>query len=266
MDLQYDFSGPGHGPLTTASAGGRREGSSYGNHHRPGVRQHLGRGQRTPQHSDHPASAVVQPATDLTGTAAPGEDANHAAISRHSGRGLRRGLLAGAASLAVGVAGLGMASTAAATVNPYGPHNVWSWGDCTLNLGNVKTSTGAAEGGLDVSCGHQRGHISAVVNLWRYNGSQWVEMTSSGWNTRYGVYGMSEWTAHAICGGGTASWDDTATVNVDGSQVNLDLGPALGYYPRYTPTRLLRLSGAVHPGWDTPGAGRGTVVVWWRPP
>lgn len=169
--------------------------------------------------------------SDISGTDQTAEPTS-AARGR---RGLRRGVLAAAATVAIAVGGLGLATTASANVvNLYGPHHTWSWGDCTLTLGNVRTVTGNAEGGFDVTCGHRRGHINAIVTLWRFDGVRWVAQSSSGWHTIPNSYGLSSWTGQ-VCGGGSALWNDTATVNVDGSQISLNLDAALGYAPRYTP-------------------------------
>jgi hypothetical protein len=141
-----------------------------------------------------------------------------------------------AAVAAIAVAALFAATTpAGAAVNTAGPHYAFAWGDCTVLLGNIKTASGAARGGADITCGHYRGTINAKVDLYRWNGSRWVDQTTSGWVSVHNTYRLSVGTAKQICGGGLAYWDDVVTVNVDGSQRTFDLYDGIGYYAQYAP-------------------------------
>jgi hypothetical protein len=141
-----------------------------------------------------------------------------------------------AATGVVFVASLAIAAVAdAQLVNNAGPHVTYSWGDCTVNLGNMKTATGAARGAVDVVCGHYHTYINAKVDLLRWNGSQWIDMTTSGWRTLDNAYALSTATNQQVCGGGTAYWNDIATVNVGGAQHTFNLASNLGYYPKYAP-------------------------------
>ncbi len=128
-----------------------------------------------------------------------------------------------------------LTSTASAQVNVLGPHATFSWGDCSVLLGNIKTASGAARGGADISCGHYRGTINAKVDLYRWNGSQWVNKATSGWVSVHNTYQLSVGTAQQISCGGNAYWDDVVTVNVDGAQRTFDLYNGLGYYAQYAP-------------------------------
>jgi hypothetical protein len=177
------------------------------------------------QHSTQAPASQEAPLTQQVGPGPRG----------HLPRRLPRPVLALAASACTLALGLGAASAAQAQVNPAGPHHVWAWGDCSVTLGNVKTSNGAAVGGADITCGHYRGSITAYVYLYRYNGSSWVRVGSGG-GTDYNNYRLSAWTAPPVCGNWTSYWDDMVTVNVDGSQQSFDLGSGLGYYPKYAPT------------------------------
>jgi hypothetical protein len=121
----------------------------------------------------HSAAGPISPEAPLIQQIVPGRRG-------HFSRRLLRPVLALAASACTLALGLGVASAAQAQVNPAGPHHVWAWGDCSVTLGNVKTSNGAAVGGADITCGHYRGHITASVYLYRYNGSSWVRVGSGG--------------------------------------------------------------------------------------
>jgi len=104
-----------------------------------------------------------------------------------------------------------------------------------VNLGNVRTSNGAALGGADITCNHYRGYITAYVYLYRWNESSWVRVGSGG-GTDYDNNGLSVWTAPPVCGDWNSYWDDVVTVTVDGAQQTFDLASGLGYDPTYTPT------------------------------
>jgi hypothetical protein len=153
-------------------------------------------------------------------------------FANHISRTIRRGAVIGLIALSACFAA---ATTADAQVNTLGPHYTFAWGDCSVLLGNIKTANGAARGGSDVTCGHYRGTISAKVDLYRWNGTRWVDMTTSGWVTAHNALQLSVGTTNQVCGGGLAYWDDVVTVNVDGSQQTFDLYNGIGYYGQYAP-------------------------------
>ena len=126
----------------------------------------------------------VQPTAESQQT--PGYGTRAGRFSRR----LRRPVL-GLATVACMLAlGVGAASAAQAQVNPATPHHVFLWGDCSVNLGNVQTSNGAAVGGADVMCNSTRGYITAHVYLWRAQpGSSWV-LVGSGGGTDYNNHGL----------------------------------------------------------------------------
>jgi hypothetical protein len=152
---------------------------------------------------------------------------------RSSGRPLKLAIALAASAGALAV-GLGTASAAQAQVNPDGPHFVFSWGDCQVDLGNVKTSNGAAVGGADITCDHYHDRITAWVELYRYNGSGW-DLVSSGGGSDDNDYGLYAWTDEPVCGNWTSYWDDVVTVDVDGAQRTFDLFDGLGYAAQYAP-------------------------------
>jgi hypothetical protein len=123
-------------------------------------------------------------------------------------------------AITVLVAAAMLAATASAgVVNQLGPHTPYSWGDCSVDVGFVKTPTGAAVGGADVTCAHYRGVITAKVNLYRFtNVTGWQLVRSSAWYATYNNYYLSVQTPAPYCGNGLARWYTMVTVNVDGYQ------------------------------------------------
>jgi hypothetical protein len=75
----------------------------------------------------------------------------------------------------------------------------------------VKTTNGAAMGGVDVTCGSNH-RITARAIEYRWNGASWQTWSSGDW-TAYG----SSLSVHTggICGG-AAQWFTRAYVTVDG--------------------------------------------------
>jgi hypothetical protein len=123
------------------------------------------------------------------------------------------------------------ATAGAGVVNQLGPHTVYAWGDCSVDVGNVKTTTGAAVGGADITCGHYRGVITAKVNLYRYTATTgWQLARTSPWYATYNNYALSLSTTPPYCGNGLARWYTMVTVNVDGYQTQFTSSSAL-----YTP-------------------------------
>lgn len=157
-----------------------------------------------------------------------------AGARRRVTRFLRRPAVALATVACVLGVSLGAATGAQAQVNSGGPHYVFPWGDCTVNLGNVAQADRAAVGGADITCNHYRGFISAHVYLYRWNGTSWAAVRG-GDGTNYNNYELSVATAPPYCGGGNAYWDDVVSVDVDGYQEKFDLDNALGYAPQYSP-------------------------------
>jgi len=138
----------------------------------------------------------------------------------------------------LGVLGSTM-SSADALVGPYVTKHA-DWGVCTLYIGTVYRADGAAVGGTDVWCPSARGRISVSVALWRYNGSTWQQVGGTGTAVTTGARSASAQTPYPVYTPGCASWDITATVNVDGSQISLDYKTWPYWsaaYPRYYPTR-----------------------------
>ena len=128
------------------------------------------------------------------------------------------------AAIGVGAALAGatmlVAGPASAAVNPIGA-DTQTWGDCTVTTGNVRQTDASAVGGMDVSCTYAPGTITAKVDLYRFDGSQWVLVRTSDWYTIDGSSGLSVWTG-AYCGGGLAYWKEIGTVWVDGSTTAFD--------------------------------------------
>jgi hypothetical protein len=128
-------------------------------------------------------------------------------------------------------------SSASALVGPYVTKHA-NWGVCTLYIGTVPRSDGGAVGGTDVWCPSARGRIAVSVSLWRYNGYGWVQV-GSGSQVTTGVRSAQAQTYYPSYIAGCASWDVTATVNVDGSQISLDYMtwqyPSTSY-PQYDPS------------------------------
>jgi hypothetical protein len=130
---------------------------------------------------------------------------------------------------------LAIAGSAHAQVNRAGPSWTFPWGDCPVTVGNVKVPGGAAVGGADIQCLHRHGTITAKVDLWRYNGSRWVLVRTSGWVTTINTSYLSVQTAPYWCGG-NAYWDTKVTVNVDGYyQTTFDLYDGIKTYVPYPP-------------------------------
>jgi hypothetical protein len=130
--------------------------------------------------------------------------------------------------------GLGVASAAQAQVNPNGPHAVIPWGDCTVTLGNVAWTGGAAVGGADLICKHYHSYVGATVYLYRWDGSKFVLVRSGGGGYN-NWYGLSVQTTPPYCGGGNTWWDDKVTVQVDSYRATFDLGAQIHYYPQWSP-------------------------------
>jgi len=106
------------------------------------------------------------------------------------------------------------AATAQAQVNTAGAptHTYTLTGtNCRALVGAVKTTNGAAMGGVDVTCGsvHQ---ITARAIEYRWNGSYWQTWSSGDWTARSSY--LSVHTA-GICGG-AAQWFTRAYVTIDG--------------------------------------------------
>jgi hypothetical protein len=127
---------------------------------------------------------------------------------------------------------IGIVGSAHAQVNRNGPHATFTWGDCSVTVGNVWQPNGAAVGGADISCLHSHRFITAKVDLWRRTSesSPFVLVRTSGWDTKYNTSWLPVGTWPTYCGGGYAQWDTIVTVNVDGSQTWFDLRWG---WPRY---------------------------------
>jgi hypothetical protein len=98
-------------------------------------------------------------------------------------RRVRRPMIGLATALCTLALGLGAASAAQAQVNPGGPHYYFPWGDCSVALGNVAWTGGAAVGGADISCKHYHSYIGATVQLMRWDGYRWVDVRNGGGDT-----------------------------------------------------------------------------------
>jgi hypothetical protein len=125
--------------------------------------------------------------------------------------------------------------TASATVGPYVQERV-SWGDCVVVLGTVPDAYYRAYAGTDVYCGHRRTSITIKVDLWKWDGSRWTMVATSGQRT------VSNTTQSSVVTGpysvpGCAYWDITTTVYVDGSRLYRDYGQDQGSYPKWNPTK-----------------------------
>ena len=81
---------------------------------------------------------------------------------------------------------------------------------CRATVGAVKTTTGAAMGGVDVTC-RGRYRIVARAVEYRWDGTSWQHWSSGNFRarTRY----LSVHTG-AICGGGEAQWVTIAYVTI----------------------------------------------------
>jgi hypothetical protein len=173
--------------------------------------------------------------TTITGTAsAQDPSARHSSGVARSLTSAPR-LLTMLLAILAGIAGVGLTSVqqADALVGPYVTQHR-QWGDCTLYIGTVPRSDFGAVGGTDVWCGSARGRISVAVSLWRYNGASWVWI-SNGSRVTTGLRSASAETTPPSYIAGCASWDITATVNVDGYQISIDYANWAGRYPRYNP-------------------------------
>jgi hypothetical protein len=148
------------------------------------------------------------------------------AIPTLSSRRLRR---SGAVTAVAAAALLASSAAAHAQVNTQGAptHNYYLQGtNCQALVGAVKTANGAAEGGVDVTCGSNH-RITARAVEYRWNGSSWQTWSSGDW-TAYTSY----LTVHTgpICGG-PAYWFTRAYVTVDGlSYGPLDSNSVSSYY------------------------------------
>ncbi len=130
---------------------------------------------------------------------------------------IRRHLLRGAALVAAFTAATltGSFGSADAVVNTSGaPTHTYllSGTNCSALVGAVKTNTGAAMGGVDVTC-RSAHKITARVIEYRWNGRSW-----QGWSSATYTYNTSYLSIHTpgICGGGGAYWYTAAYVTVDG--------------------------------------------------
>jgi len=147
-------------------------------------------------------------------------------------RGWRAGAIAALAAVAATLTVSVGAPAAQAEVNPNGaPIETYhlSGTDCRATVGAVRTTTGAAMGGVDISCG-SRHRIAARAIEYRWNGSYWQH-----WSSGQFVGRTHYLTVHTapICGGGYAQWVTKAYVRVD----NRTYGPLMsnsvttGYAP-----------------------------------
>lgn len=150
----------------------------------------------------------------------------------------RRVKLAILAALVVAAVLVTVGTADAAVVNGYVQHT-WTGApvaDCSVKVGTVYNDpNGPAQAGADVVCSHFHSHISATVTLWRRvtTSSPWQAVRTSGWYTAANNYALTVWTGQ-YHGGGSALWDEIATVNVDGYQQSFDVGRFIPYQP-YTP-------------------------------
>lgn len=120
----------------------------------------------------------------------------------------------GAVTAVAGVALLASPMSAHAAVNTHGaPTHTYSLlgTNCQALVGAVKTTNGAAMGGVDVTCGSNH-QITARAIEYRWNGVSWQTWSSGDW-TAY-TSALSVHTA-GICGG-AAQWFTRAYVTVDG--------------------------------------------------
>jgi hypothetical protein len=127
--------------------------------------------------------------------------------------GRRAGTVAALVAVAATLAAVS-APVASAEVNPNGaPIETYhlTGTDCRATVGAVRTTTGAAMGGVDISCG-SRHRIAARAIEYRWNGSYWQH-----WSSGQFVGRTHYLTVHtgAICGGGYAQWVTKAYVRVD---------------------------------------------------
>lgn len=130
-------------------------------------------------------------------------------------------------------------SPADALVGPYVTKHA-DWGVCTIYIGTVVQADASAVGGTDVWCPSARNRISVTVHLWRYSGTSWVRVGGTGRRVTTGGRSATAQTPSPVYTPGCASWDITATVDVDGSKTDVDYvtwGDASAAYPRYYPTR-----------------------------
>lgn len=118
------------------------------------------------------------------------------------------------------------AATANAGVVTGRPSHTYVGSECSVTLGSVAMTPAVAEDGVDVACNHYHSYITAKVDLYRWNGSAWKDVSTSGWQTTYNNYHLSAHSGY-YCGGGATYWDEIATVNIDGSQQTYDLWNAL---------------------------------------
>lgn len=156
----------------------------------------------------------ISTATRTTATST--QDSKVADRSRRT-RGLRRAALVvtmAAAATVSSVAGAdAVVNTGGAPTHTY--HLTGT--NCNALVGAVKTTNGAAMGGVDVTCGSAH-HITARAVEYRWNGVSW-QSWSSGNFTSYSSY-LSVHTG-GICGGGYAQWYTAAYVTIG----NLSYGP-----------------------------------------
>jgi len=147
----------------------------------------------------------------------------------------RRARLVSLAVALAATATIAMAGSAHAQVNRAGPSYTFPWGDCPVTVGNVMWPGGAAVGGADIQCVHRHGSISANVYLWRWNGSRWDAVRTSGWVSTSNTSWLSVQTSPPYWCGGNAYWDTKVTVNVDGYQKTFDLYDGIKTYVPYPP-------------------------------
>lgn len=163
-------------------------------------------------------------------------DGEPAGKIRRARRFPRRTAIAVAAVASAAAVTLGGTAIAHAQVNDKGPHYPFTWGDCSIDVGNVAQKTGWAVGGVDVSCAKIYAHVSATIALWRWDisGNKWVQV-EYGSNAQNNTSHLSAATTYAYCGGRATYWDDIATVTINGTTETFDLYKGLGYYAAYGP-------------------------------
>lgn len=160
------------------------------------------------------------------------DTSSHGTGSTQAGSRRSWGRRAGAVAALAAVAATMGAPAANAEVNPNGaPIETYhlSGTDCQATVGAVRTTTGAAMGGVDITCGSQH-RIAARAVEYRWDGSSWQH-----WSSNQFVARTHYLTVHttAICGGGYAQWVTKAYVRVD----NRSYGPLVsndvttGYTP-----------------------------------
>jgi len=167
------------------------------------------------------ATVTVRP------TVAPGADRS---VARRPARTPKRSRRFGIGLAAVAAASVfAGASPASAVVNPNGaPTHTYALRgtNCTALVGAVRTTNGAAMGGVDVTCASVH-NVTATAVLYRWNGSTWATYSSGPWTTRSNYLSVH---TGGVCGAG-AQWFTRAYVTVDGLTYNaLDSNSVTSYY------------------------------------